>query len=322
MKKTFKILAIVMAVILVLSFAACSAKGSMNAADSYYGDPMPESPDSLSKPSYDSNYEDEKIDINAGSSSDSFAQAPDLSEKIIYSATCRIETTEFDKALDRLNQLISSYGGFIENSSVDGNTYRNNDGTTVIRNRYASYIIRIPANSFNDFLNETGSIGAVLSKNLNAENITSQFIDTQARLDALKIQEERLLALLEKATSMENIITIEDKLTNVRYDIESYQRSLNYMESKVNYSTVTLKINEVEVYTPTEEPTFFKRLGTSIVESFNNFVDGLGDFVIWFVFAFPTLLILAAIAFVAVIIIRKRIKKRKAQKNIDNEKKQ
>ncbi len=319
MKKFVKILAVLLSVVIpVFSFAAC-AKGSMSSQDRY--DSGGYKNESLS-PDVTDDYYAEKPSLDFEGDVSQGTDVNTSAEKIIYTAQCVVETKEFDKTISALDALVAKYGGFIEQSNVTGNTYRDHNGDTYIKNRYAKYTLRIPATSFDSFLNETGTLGVVISKNQQAQNITSQFTDTQARMEAYKIQEERLLALLEKADTMDAIITIEDKLTNVRYNIEALQRNLNNMQSKVDYSTVNLSIDEVEIYTPVEEPTFIQRLGDSIVDSWNSFVDGLGDFVIWIVYAIPTLIILAGIAVLVIILVKKRIKKERAKKSVDNQSKQ
>ena len=93
---------------------------------------------------------------------------------------------------------MTDYQGFVESSNVYGSTRYNDDGTTTVVDRHASYALRIPADRFEQFMSETSSIGNVLSSNRYAENVTSTYTDYEARLSSLRTQEERLLAMLEK----------------------------------------------------------------------------------------------------------------------------
>ena len=160
------------------------------------------------------------------------------------------------------------------------------------------------------------------SKRQEAQNVTSQYADISARLETYEVQEKRLLELLAKASNMGDLLTIEDKLSEVRYNIESLQRSLNNIDAKVDYSKVTLNINEVSIYTPTEKMSFWERLGNSFIGGIEDFVDDIGDFVIWFVGAIPALILIAAIVVVAVILLKKARAKKKAKKVVDNTEKQ
>ena len=329
MKKFTKILAIILAVMIpVFMFAGCSAKAN----DAY---DMPMSPDvfessgnSYSKGDYadvETPMTPDAPTLDSGFDSVGSADAAiktDFAEKIIYSAYYTIETKEFDSSIEALNALISKYGGFVENSNVKGYTYYDSYGNSSIRNRTANYIVRIPSASLNDFLNESGSLGSVTSKRQEAQNVTSQYADISARLETYEVQEKRLLELLAKASNMGDLLTIEDKLSEVRYNIESLQRSLNNIDAKVDYSTVTLNINEVSTYTPTEKMSFWERLGNSFIGGIEDFVDDIGDFVIWFVGAIPALILIAAIVVVAVILLKKARAKKKAKKVVDNTEKQ
>ena len=121
----------------------------------------------------------------------------DYAAKIIYSANISAETTKFDEAVARIEAMVTDYQGFVESSNVYGNTRYNDDGTTTVVDRHASYALRIPADKFEQFMSETSSIGNVLSSNRYAENVTSTYTDYEARLSSLRTQEERLLAMLE-----------------------------------------------------------------------------------------------------------------------------
>ena len=328
MKKFTKILAIILAVMIpIFMFAGCAAASKdyadapmapdiYDSSDNYYSESSKgdyvETPD---EPTLDSGLKTE------GSSADAAIQT-DFAQKIIYSAYYTIETKEFDSSIEALNALISKYGGFVENSNVRGYTYYDSYGNSSIRNRTANYVVRIPSANLNDFLNESGSLGSVTSKRQEAQNVTSQYADISARLETYEVQEKRLLELLAKASDMKDLLTIEDKLSEVRYNIESLQRSLNNIDAKVDYSTVTLNINEVSTYTPTEKMSFWERLGNSFIGGIEDFVDDIGDFVIWFVGALPALILIAAIVVVAVILLKKARAKKRAKKVVDNTEKQ
>lgn len=329
MKKITKILAIILAVMIpVFMFAGCSAKAS----DAYDAPMSPDvfesSGNSYSKGDYadaETPMTPDAPTLDSGFDSAGSADAAiktDFAEKIIYSAYYTIETKEFDSSIEALNAFISKYGGFVENSNVRGYTYYDSYGNSSIRNRTANYIVRIPSASLNDFLNESGSLGSVTSKRQEAQNVTSQYADISARLETYEVQEKRLLELLAKASNMGDLLTIEDKLSEVRYNIESLQRSLNNIDAKVDYSTVTLNINEVSTYTPTEKMSFWERLGNSFIGGIEDFVDDIGDFVIWFAGAIPALILIAAIVVVAVILLKRARAKKKAKKVVDNTEKQ
>lgn len=219
-------------------------------------------------------------------------------EKIIYSGRSRMETTEFDETLLALDRAVQQYGGFVQDSNINGNTRRNSDGTTVVVNRWGYYVVRIPTDAFDAFMAMTAQIGNVTSSSRTAENVTSQYTDYEARLESLNTQEERLLSMLEESGDLESLIALEARLSEVRYEIESIERNLRNLDQRLAYSTVTLEIQEVEVYTPTAttQRTFGEKIADAFSDSWKGFGRGCQNFAIWLVAAFPTLLMLAFIA--------------------------
>ena len=236
-------------------------------------------------------------------------------DKIIYSADATVETTEFDETLAKIDELIQKTGGWVESSSISGANYynisRGNAG-----NRNANYTLRIPSGSFDEVMSGLSSLGNVPYSHVYTENVTAQYYDTQARLDSYKTQEQSLLKLMEKAESVEDIITIESKLAEVRYSIESLQSTLNNWDRKVSYSTVYLSIEEVSEYTPESlvNPSFGQRFVKAVKDGFENAGEVISGFVLWLVEALPTLIVAAAVIFAAVLLVRSAVRKRKAKK--------
>ena len=175
-------------------------------------------------------------------SPESQGSAADITEKIIYSACVSIETTDFDASVSGLEQKIRSLGGFVENSNVSGDTRWNNDGTTSVVNRWAYYTFRIPAEKFEYFLQLTHTYGNVLSTSRSAQNVTSSYMDFEARLSSLNTQEERLLDMLSKSTDVETVVLlskgeIDSKKVRVEFSLEDmdmsgFQKGATYEQIK------------------------------------------------------------------------------------------
>lgn len=257
-----------------------------------------------------------------GTSSDGKMEAQEVNtyaEKIIYSGHSYMETTEFDKALVALENAVKEFGGFVQDSNVNGTTRRNADGTTVVVNRWGYYVVRIPTARFDEFMLLTEGIGNVTSSGRSAENVTSQYTDYEARLSSLNTQEERLLSMLEESGDLESLIALEARLSEVRYEIESIERNLRNLDQRLAYSTVNLEIQEVEVYTPTAttQRSFGEKIADAFRDSWKSFGRGWQNFTIWLVYSLPTLLLLAvlAVAGVGVVLgIRKNVRKRKEKR--------
>ena len=148
------------------------------------------------------------------------------------------------------------------------------------------------------------------------EDVTLQYVDVKSHKESLQVEQARLLELLERAENLEDIITLENRLTSVRYQIESMESTLRTYDDLVDYSTVNLQITEVEVYTPVEEKkeTNWERMTNGFVESLIDVRDGFINFGIWFVVHIPYLLIWAVVITVILLIIKKLRKKGKGKK--------
>ena len=240
----------------------------------------------------------------------------DYTAKIIYTASVSIETTEFDKAVAALENQVQKIGGFVESSNVTGDTQYNSDGTTTVVNRWAYYTVRIPCDHFESFLHETEGFGNVTSTSRDAQNVTSAYTDYEARLSSLNTQEERLLDMLAKSEDVETLIALEQRLSDVRYEIESIERNLRNYDMQIKYSTVNLDLREVEVYTPTVpvRRTFGQKLADSLSDGWNGFTRGIQNVILGLASALPVLILLAVITAAVIVCIKKARKKRKAKK--------
>ena len=240
----------------------------------------------------------------------------DYTAKIIYTASVSIETTEFDKAVAALENQVQKIGGFVESSNVTGDTQYNSDGTTTVVNRWAYYTVRIPCDHFESFLHETEGFGNVTSTSRDAQNVTSAYTDYEARLSSLNTQEERLLDMLAKSEDVETLIALEQRLSDVRYEIESIERNLRNYDMQIKYSTVNLDLREVEVYTPTVpvRRTFGQKLADSLSDGWNGFTRGIQNVILGLASALPALILLAVITAAVIVCIKKARKKRKAKK--------
>lgn len=240
----------------------------------------------------------------AASESESPEERPD---KIIYSADATVETTDFDTTVGKIDELVEAYGGWIESSSVTGANY-NDIARGRVSTRSAFYTLRIPSDSFSSVMEGLSVLGNVPYSSIYTDNISAQYYDAQARLASLQTQETSLNRLMEKAESVEDIIIIEDKLTDVRYDIESIQSKLKNWDRKLSYSTVNLSVSEVEVYTPPTvvNPGFFERLGMALSDGFRSVGRFFTEALLVLTEALPALLLLAVLIAVVVMILRKR----------------
>ena len=313
MKKTF---ALLFSLLMLLSLAACgsaskAADGNYSRDSGYYESPaeapMPE-PGMAEEAAYGG------FASTDAAYAEGESRAPDIDpEKIIYSADASVETTEFELTLEKLQGLVQQFGGFIESSSINGsNYYDQSRGYTNSRN--ANYTIRIPSERFSELMGSLSTLGNVPYTYTYTENITARYYDVQARLTAYKTQEQRLLEMMEMAETVSDLVVIEDRLSELRYEIESLQSTLNNWDRQVSYSSVNVNISEVTVYTPEAKMTYGQRLGLAVRSGLQSTGEFFSNFLLWFLEALPALVILAALIVAAIMIIRRVRKKRRARK--------
>ncbi len=231
-------------------------------------------------------------------------------DKIIRYFYLDLETQKFDQLISNINTRISSLGGYIESSQIGGNSYYNMDG-----NRSGSIIARIPNDKTDEFVNGIDEEANVISSRQESENVSLQYIDIQSRVEALEIEQERLFEILGKSDNLENIITLESRLSDIRYELQSYQSQLRSFDNKVDYSTISLSIQEVNRISPVTvaKPTFGSRVKNGFGDTIYNISEGILDFLVWFIVNLPYLLIWGIIIALIIIIIRRWIRKSKAK---------
>ena len=303
-----KILVLMLSVILVFSLISCgsnenSANWNMNTAD-----------DAASSEEYTTN--DSTTDVGGVEYSKDMdrneeASAPEAGtvfeseRKIIKSASMEIQTLEYELAIQRLTDKVKGIGGYVESSNVRGRAMDDKHSS-----RSAHYTLRIPEQQFLQFMSDMNSIGTIIQENSYGDDITSQYYDTDAHMKTLKIQEERLLDILRKAEKIEDIITLERELSNIRYQIEGLQGNLKRWDNLVSYSTLTVSIYEVQEIIKVEEPP--KTLGQKISQKFTESLDDIKDFfedlAVFGIGSLPLLIVYLPLLLIAALIIRKIIR--------------
>lgn len=243
--------------------------------------------------------------------------APDVTagRKLIKDARLVVETLEFDKLGQALNESVRTMGGYVESMEVgESGRYTYSSGSAAKPLRRASIVVRIPAEKLDEFLGNVEGLGNVTSRNESTKDVTDSYVDTEARLASLRTEYDTLLGLLEKAGSLEEILTLQERLTEVRYSIESYERTLRTYDSQIAYSTVSLDIKEVERVTAVEEESFGQEVGRRFSESMDDVGTGLRDFAAWFIGNLPhivmVLLFFVGLPLLIVLIIVRSVKKK------------
>lgn len=265
-------------------------------------------------------YADEAYDSGAGMSYEmSYNQetgaveepkeAPEVNEnvterKLIKTVNISTETEQFDILMPALQNQVEQLGGYIEEISVYQNgSYYNVDTEETLRG--ASMTARVPKENLDSFLAQVGEQSNVVSQSERVEDVTLQYVDLDSHKRVLVSEQERLIELLEQAETVEDLIAIEGRLSEVRYQIESMESQLRTYDNKIDYSTVYLSISEVKKYTPQQNITVWQKIGNGFVNSLENIGIGIREFFIGLLINIPYIVLWTAVIVMAVLILRK-----------------
>ena len=269
---------------------------------------------------YDSDYYYE--DTSAVSDSSSKVLDPEAERLLIRTVSMEVKTTTYDELCNNVNNKINEYGGYIEYLSAYG-TGEEEDL------RYAYYTIRVPAENLDALIESLDGTCTVVSKSESTSDVTLDYVDTQAYLEALQIEYDQLLEMLDQTTDLDTILVLQSELTDIRYDIEYAESCLRVMENQVTYATLNLTVNEITEEKAQEEeedklkeqeekekpePTF----EDEIAETFNDSVESAKEFFKELFLGLVSVAIIvvpaAVIVIIAVIIICVKISKYKKAK--------
>lgn len=231
-----------------------------------------------------------------------------VEEKLVYRCQLDIETKNYAEDKENLMRLISEYEGIIQNSNeYDSDDYwYSSDHVKTRGTKTLNLQVRIPSEKYKEFIGTVGTIGKVKRNSQQVDNISYDYYNTQADIEQLKIQEQRLLEMMEQAYTIEDMITVEDRLSEVQNELSKLQTKLVGLDTDVAYSYVDIELEEVFEYSATEveKPGFFKRLGEEIVDGFKAMIQIFEDIILFIVGAVPRLIPFAVFGFIVYKIIK------------------
>ncbi len=301
--KKIQCLSLILAALLVLTLAGCSEGSTMVSTDKSEAYYEPDYDNAVAVPG-------ETIAYGSGVTADS---APVQNQKLVRTVRMEVQTQDMDGLLSQLDAKVRQLQGYVENKSV-----YNGSATTTKRVRSANLTVRIPVASMDDFVAHVSGAGNVTSLHENADDITLKYVDTESRVKALQVEQERLLELLEKAESMSDLLQIEARLTDVRAELEAVTSQLRRYDNMVSYATLQLTVSEVKEYTEVkEELTTWQRIGNGLSTNLQNLGSGAVELFILFVVSLPYLAVLGALA-AAVVFIIKLCNRKGKQKQVGN----
>lgn len=179
------------------------------------------------------------------------AQHPLESRLQIYSADFQISTTDIDASADKLIDGVTALGGYLQSRSN------------------ASVTVRVPAPRFQTLVDQLDEFGTVVSQSIKTDDVTDQYRDVRLRLGVLDGTRQRLMALLERAANIDELLKLEEQLSKVTTEIESMKGNLKKLDSEISYSTIQVRFTQKSFTSRNQSSPFawVNRLGPAQVLS-------------------------------------------------------
>jgi hypothetical protein len=238
---------------------------------------------------------DDAVEQNAPSSSNKSTLTKH--KKIIKDGNISIKVKNVELAKKRMDAIVKTYDAYYENESFENYEYKTS----------YSLKVRVPSKQFESFLqaSEKGE-GEIITKNINARDVTEEYVDGEIRLNSKKLFRTRYNQLLEKAGKVDDILAIEENIRTLQEEIESQEGQLKFIDDQVSYSTLEIMLFTEKVLSkPTvSEDTFFQRFKTSLANGWNMLVN----VVLWCIMQWPWLVVLMVLIVMVKVYLRRRRK--------------
>ena len=256
----------------------------------------------------------DKASMSSSAKGETTMAENDLSNrKLIRNANLNVETKTYDDFITALEEQIASHGGYVQNGETNGSADRGN--------RWSSYTIRVPENRYTAFLSTVSALGTVTYRSESVQDVTMEYTDVEARIRALETEHDTLLSILEKCENLDDVITVQSRITDVQYQLDSYKSRMRRYDDLISYCTVYLSVDEVEKVTiPPAELTLGERIAEDLAENCEDIADDAGDFAVWFVSSLPYFAIWIVVIGGTVLVGRKLWKRSERKLNERNRK--
>lgn len=166
---------------------------------------------------------------------ESAAALPDVRDRIIKTATLRIEVEKgtFRQAVQSAIGIAGARGGFVFSSAIDDK-----------KEKRGTVVISVPSGAFERALKDAETLGDVVGQDITGEDVSQEFVDLSSRLRNSEAQEQVLLRLYDRATSVADTIRIQREVEDVQLEIERIRGRIRFLENKTSMSTITLDLTE------------------------------------------------------------------------------
>lgn len=233
-------------------------------------------------------------------------------EKLVYTGNVDIQTLEYEKSVKSLKKKIEDYEGIIQKETQSSSNYdwyvRDDNGQM---DRRLSMSVRIPSKDFQKFVDSLSEQGQVMSTSVNTDNISQSYADTTAYVEGLEKEQKRLLEMMDKAQTIEEMIQVEDRLTEVETQLNQGKTSIASMDKDVDLSTVNITMEEVTRYDDIKKPeNFGQKVLKAFKQSFSSFVTIVQELIIVLIMLLPEIVVVLLVILLIIFLTKKKKKKR------------
>ena len=232
-----------------------------------------------------------------------------VNKKLIRTIYLEAETEDLAGLLQAVQQQVDAMEGYVESRNVYHGNGSSNDY------RYADLVLRIPAERADGFCAYVEGESNIISSNEDVDDVTLSYVATESRVKALQTEEARLLELMEQAETMSDLLEIEARLTDVRYELETVTSQLRLYDNLVDYATIQLNVRQVQVLTPMHKETIWQRMGGGFVESVQSVWIFLQNLLVGLVAGLPYYVLIGLFAWAVIWVISRIVRKRRKKKN-------
>ena len=197
-------------------------------------------------------------------------QEPKARRMVIREAHVELRSEKPGALGARITQLAEGSGGFVVSSDANG------VGDAVTR---VNITVRVPSNQFEPTLVQLRGFGELLREQVTGKDVTEEYVDLEARLRTKRQMEERLLEILQRASTVEDTLKVEQELGRVRTDIEQILGRKNYLEDRVNLSTIHITASAPYQPTASEAESFGSQISAAFSDSVDLFIGVIGGLI-------------------------------------------
>jgi len=215
----------------------------------------------------------------APESDSSIARSPDTEQKLIRSGSLILEVTNVSFMVDRITIIAENYQGFVEKSTMESDT---NDQVS------GSMIIRVPGENFDPFFKVISSLGTIKRQDLQTTDVTEDYIDKEAQIQALTVQRDQYYRIIEKAKTVEDILNVQREIDRVQLELDRVTGKMKYLENQIAFGTLRISLQSTPVLASKGVDVFSQ----VIEEALSGFVGMISFLIIFFVTIIPLLIII------------------------------